>query len=264
MSIFNLDKRLYLIQHNIELVKRALSIVHQPREIQTSVWADHDHSIEETQITLESASSVCEEIDSLIGYLYSGDELGTAGNVPSLQMFRSHFPQILFHRIDVNHENAFAFKVLEYDDRTQMHNYTNYSGLVIGDWEDQLSRDAITSAYTFPHISGLPRLSMVTKSRLDSRRYTHLIWPLRKKSKITQLLVAACYQDVVVPTGVFEGGAQIGPHKESFPFISRGREIFRSVKTKLRSGMTIYTKREPVSMQIRQIMGDYEVNALVN
>ena len=238
--------------------------MYQPQEIQTSIWANQEYSIEETQVTLESASSLCEDVDNLIGYLYTSDELSVASNIPSIEIFRNRFPEILFHRIDVNHENAFAFKVLEYDSRTQMHNYTNYNGLVLGDWEDQLSRDAITSAYTFPHISGLPRLSMVTKSSLDSRRYTHLIWPLREKGKITELLVAACYQDVVIPAGIFEGGAQVGPDEESFPFVARGREIFRSVKTKLGSGMPIYAKRKSVAMKIRQIMGDYEVNALVN
>ena len=235
-----------------------------PQEIQTSVWANQDYSIEETQVTLESAGSLSQEIDNLIGYLYNSEGLSMALNIPPLQIFRSRFPGILFHRIDVDHENAFAFKVLEYDSRTQMHNYADYNGLVLGDWEDRLSLDAITSAYTFPHISGLPRLSMVTKSHLDSRRYTHLIWPLREKGEITQLLVAACYQDIVVPTGVPEGGAQVSPDEESFPFIRRGREIFRSIKTKLGSGMPIYAKREAVAMKVRQIMGDYKINALVN
>tara|TARA_R110002074_G_scaffold390813_3_gene574983 strand:+ start:3237 stop:3953 length:717 start_codon:yes stop_codon:yes gene_type:complete len=238
--------------------------VHQPLEIQTSVWATQDYSIEETQVTLESATSLCQDINNLIGYLYTSDELGVASKIPPMEVFRSRFPDILFHRIDVNHENAFAFKVLEYDNRTQMHNYTNYKGLILGDWEDQLSRDAITSAYTFPQISGLPRLSMVTKSHFDSRRYTHLIWPLREKGKITELLVAARYQDIVVPSGIPEGGTQVSPDEESLPFILRGREIFRSVKTKLGSGMSVYAERKPIAMKIRQIMGDYEVNALVN
>ena len=237
--------------------------MYQANEIQTCVWADQNHSIEETQLTLESVGAVSREMDELIAFLYNRDDLTEANQIPSLQELRARFPKILFHLIDAGHENAYAYQVLEYDNRTKMHNFTNYKGLVIGDWADQLSRDAIVTAYTYPHQSGLPRLSVVTKSSASSRRYTHLIWPLRKKGEITQLLVAARYQDVIVPTGIYEGGTQIGPNEIGFPFIRRGGEIFRSVKAKLRTGMAVYSEGEPISMQVRQIMGDNKINALV-
>jgi len=237
--------------------------MHQASEIQTSVWADQDHSIEEIQLTLESARTVSKSINDLIVHLFSQGELTKTSGAAQVHSLRPQFPNMLFHLIDVDHENALAFKVLEYDSRTHMHDFKNYQGLIIGEWADQLSRDAIASAYTDPHRSGLPRFSMVTKTRDDVRRYSHLIWPLRKKGKIIQLLVAARYHDIIIPSGVFERGTQVGPDEIGFPFIRRGGEIFRSVKTKFRTGMAIYPERKPISMQVRQIMGDNEINALV-
>ena len=237
--------------------------MYQANEIQTSVWADQHQLIEETQFALESAGAISQEMNDLIVCLYNNDGFTKAYQIPRLQELRTFFPEILFHLIDVEHENAYAFKVLDYDSRTQMHNSKNYKGLVIGEWADQLSRDAVATAYTYPHRSGLPRLSVVTKTSHDSRRYSHLVWPLREKGEITQLLVAARYQNIIVPPGITEGGTQVGPDEIGFPFIRRGGEIFRSVKAKFRTGMSIYAERKSVSMQIRQIMGDNKINALV-
>ncbi len=235
------------------------------RQLYTRTWEDNGSRIEEHQYTTESAASISKEMDTLIHYLYQLGGLTEVAQIASIDQIRSIFPKILFHRIDVHNENPVNYKVLDYDRRTRMDNFQDYTGLVLGQWENEIARQAITLAYYSTVVTGLPRLALTTKvGTNDTRSYLHLTWPLRENGEITQVLVAASYENLVVTPGEGDTIIKPGPNKISLPTVGRGRKILSAIEAQSKMTMPIYPRREPASNEISQIMTDCIVNPLIN
>ncbi len=235
------------------------------RQLNTRIWQDNGNRIEEHQYTTESAAAISKEMDTLIHFLYQLGGLTEVGQITSINQIRSTFPKILFHRIDVHSENPVNYRVLDYDRRTRMDNFQDYVGLTLGEWQNEIARQAVALAYSGTVATGLPRLAMTTKTEADaSRSYVHLTWPLREKGEITQLLVAASYEDLVVSPGESNTVIKPSPHKISFPTISRGREILGAIKAQYRMTMAVHSRRKTTFEEVGQIVTDCIVNPLVN
>ncbi len=232
----------------------------------SSCWSENTRAIYDNQYTTESAAVMSDDMAELINDLYSFGESTSLANLPELATLRRWHPNILFHKLKTDVNSPYEIQVLEYDSRTRMDNYTDYTGLVIGEWEDALARDAIAYVYSYPLLNNkLPRFASVEKVIAgQSRSYFHLVWPLCEKGKVVQILVAATYNDFVVSPSIVNRGFKISPNKISGSFISSGRKEFTAVKAQFRSRMTINSKRKSVSMQISKIMANRIVNPLIN
>jgi hypothetical protein len=233
--------------------------------LHTRTWQDENSRIEEHQFTTESASLISPDMDALIKHLYQIGELTTIDDINSVENLRHGFPNILFHRIDVKDNNPLRYKVLEYDPKTRMDNFQDHTGLVLGQWENEIAKEAIILAYSATVMTGLPRLALTTKSTPQNRRsYLHLTWPLRENGQITQILVAAVYDNLVIPTRKGDDVIKTRPDKIGFSsIIGRGKKLC-SIKTQGRMTMPIDPERESISMQVRKVITDGEINALVN
>ena len=228
-------------------------------------WADSDLNIQEQQLTAESALSLSKEMTDLIQYLYSEQEKVELGKLPVLGQLRFMFPAILFHEIDVDHENPLAYQVLDYDRRTKMDNYKDYNGLVLGDWENRIAREAITVAYSGSVHSGLPRLSMVNKTfAADSRSYLHLIWPLSHNGQVRKIIVGAFYHDLVVSGSETDTFFQIGKYKIGLPFIRCRGKVLGAVKAQDSVSVPVYTGRESTLVKICKVVTHGIINPLIN
>lgn len=235
------------------------------QQIQTSKWSDRVSSITETRMTLESVSDISVDMEGLVSFLYSKGDTLDVMDLPELGQLRANFSDTLFHTINVETENPYAYRVTDYDLRTRMDNFKDYTGLVIGDWDNELAKDAVAYAYNAPARSSTPRFALVEKSYLgDSRRYIHLVWPLSENGKVTQILVGASYKNFAIDPRIFDSSVKVGPYEISRSPIRRWWKKLTPVETQLGAGVSINAKRKSIAMKVGKIMANGVIDAVIN